>query len=240
MFCLWLASHANYAAGNLLAEAESAAASGAWDKSAAAYEASWQKQEAPPTAAFFYNFGTASLQAGRPGTAYALLSRAYLLDPFDADLRANWRIAGERTPAITRNTLPATWMPWWPMQARALGWHAWLLAAGLALAPLWWLLATKPGHHPASWPLGFVGGLCLLAAVISAWEARTPVAAALHPAKLYSGPGTTYLAMAGTLEPGALFNVEESRENWRKVRAQNNKPQEIVGWIDATNILELP
>jgi hypothetical protein len=221
-------------------DGDSLAASGDWPKAAAAYEASWRSGSAPSTSAFYYNFGTTSLRAGNPGAARALLWKARFLAPLDSDIRDNLLLAEGRLSGAVSPLRPATWFDWWPGSLRVIGWP-WLLAATLAaFAPALWLFGRESSaeNSPSRWVALAVGVLFAAALGISLLEKRYPAAGVVAPAKLLSGPAASFPPI-GTLEPGTLVNVEEDRENWRKLRFTNAKLQEVVGWSESHNLLEL-
>lgn len=234
---LFLAATSAATADERLAAAEKSYNEGQWAKAAEAYRSVLADQKKLP-AAFYYNYGTAALQAGAPGEAYVALWKARLASPLDKDVRHNLQITKEKLPARVAALSPATWISWWPAEARGIPWQAWLVGAVLALLPFLWAKRKKETTAPWQWSTLIISVFFLLGGLATLWEVRSPAAGIKASTKVTSGPGKSYPEIT-TLEAGALVNLEEEREGWAKVRYVSPSGQETVGWVESPTVLAL-
>jgi len=217
-------------------EAEKLYAEGQFEKSRQQFKTALAENPARG-AAFFYNYGTAALQAGATGEAFVALQRATLSAPFDSDIQNNFRRSATNLPATVKSVQPVSWLPWWPPTLRAITWKIWLLISFLFLAPFLWLSRNKGEVGMGAW--GSLAGamLFLLITGLSAWQSRFLAGGIVTTTKVLSGPAPTYPGIS-SLEAGALVNVEEKREGWSKLRYRNANLQETVGWVESPSVLE--
>ena len=236
LIVLLCASGASALGDDRLNEAEKSAQAGEWEKARGLYSQALQTAE-NPSAALFYNYGTATLRAGAPGPASVLLLKAQRLNPFDADIRANLAIARAKMNAIVRETRPAAWISWWPEIFRAVPLLLWWVAGLALLAPFLWVSVRR--QDPSwRWPTFAGAALLLTAGLLSLWDSRYLSGGLVQTAKVLSGPAPSFPEI-GNLDAGTLVSIEEVRQGWYKVRYFTPRPQEVVGWIEAAAIQEL-
>jgi hypothetical protein len=217
-----------------LEDADKHFAAGEFEKARAIYHA--QAQGAGHPAAFYYNLGTAALRAGAAGEAYVALRRAALASPFDPDTKVNLQIARAKLPAGPASIRPASWISWWPDALRWIPWQAWACAGLLALIPL--LLGAKSALLPWHYTMGFAALILLLGASLTGWQSRVGTAGIIQATKIFSGPGKSYPEIT-SIDSGSLVSLEESRDNWFKIRYLDSRLQETVGWVEAPTALKL-
>lgn len=217
-----------------LADADKQFAAGEFEKARAIYRAHAQEPGHP--AAFFYNLGTAALRAGAVGEAYVALRRAALASPFDKDTKVNLQIARSKLPAAAAAVRPASWISWWPDALRWIPWQAWACVGLLALIPF--LLGAKNALLPWHFTMGFAALILLLGASLAGWQSRVATAGIIQSTKLFSGPGKSYPEIT-SIDSGSLVSLEESRDNWFKIRYLDSRLQETVGWVEAPTALKL-
>lgn len=212
---------------------------GKWAESAAAFKKSAGPDlDARPQGLWsLYNLGTALAKSGAAPEAYAVFLKAYFQNPLDGDLNHNLAFVEKRLSPAAGSVRPSTWIRWWPDFFRAFSFSTWLLISMLALALGLWLAGS--GSHASTKITAFVcTGLFLAMGALGWWQSRYPVAAVIAQSKMRSGPEISFQEIT-TLEPGALINVEETRDHWHKVRFQTQNSQETVGWIESATALRI-
>jgi len=219
-----------------LAEAEKLYAEGQFEKSRQQFKSALA-ENSDRGAAFFYNYGTAALQAGSIGESFVALQRASLSAPLDGDIQDNFRRSAASLPAAAKSVQPLSWFSWWPGALRAINWKVWLLISLLFLAPFLWLCRRKGEMSPIAGGNLVAALLFLSLAGLSAWQSRFLAGGIIAATKVMSGPAQTYPGIS-SLEAGALVNIEEKRDGWSKLRYRNANLQETVGWVESPSVLE--
>jgi tetratricopeptide (TPR) repeat protein len=189
------------------------------------------------SAGLHYDLGNALLRLGHRGRAIASYQRALLLDPGDADTRANLeqartqnvdRLVGEAQPPLHLRLLART-----PDGAA-------LALFGAAWCAFWLLLwlRGRGSRSAARW----LGAGALLAALVSviggsllagkAAERRTPSAVVIAPASpVREGPSRT-LKAAFELHEGTMVRVLEAQGDVARVRLVNG----LEGWVASADL----
>jgi tetratricopeptide (TPR) repeat protein len=219
----------------LLSKAETAFGEGQWESAREIYRDMMQDRPDLPSG-FYYNYGTIALRAGSAGEAFVLLQKAALSDPLDRDVRANFQLARAQLPEKARSIQPATWVSWWP--ARGISWQAWLLAAMLTIGPFLWAKSRRRRSQAWQEVLAVAGLFLLIGGFLAVWQLRSPAAGLLTAAKVFSGPGPSFLEIT-SLEAGSLVNLEEAREGWTKIRFRAGQGPATAGWLETPALLIL-
>jgi hypothetical protein len=186
-------------------------------------------------AAFYYNFGTASLRAGKAGPATVYLLKALADAPFDRDTNYNLGMAQSALSPNARATRPASWLSWWPTAWHFLPFEIFCIPFLISLGILFWSVAgakvKKNLPVLATVTLLFLGfsGLGYL-------QTQATAAGVVNSAKVKSGPGSSFPEITA-LEAGSTVDVEEFREGWTKIRFSTATSAELVGWIEPGAIL---
>ena len=219
-----------------LAEAGKHAAKAEWEQAQALYAEALKENYDRP-AAFFYNYGTAALHNNQAGAAGVLLLRSLRQNPFDGDARANLRLARGKMGPQAVGTRPASWLSWWPEDARAFPTVLWWIFGLSLLAPFLYVSMRRqnPGWR---WPALAAASFFLLGGLAAAWDQRYEQGGLLQVGKILSGPAPSFPEI-GNLDAGALFAIEEERGGWYKIRYLTPNLQEVVGWVDSSAVLPL-
>jgi len=217
-----------------LEDADKFFAAGEFEKARAIYHAHAQEPGHP--AAFYYNLGTAALRAGATGEAYVALRKAALASPFDLDTKVNLRNAQAKLSAGVSAVRPASWISWWPDTLRWIPWQAWLCAGLIALIPF--LIGAKNTLLPWHWTMAMAALLLLAGGALAGWQSRVATAGIIQAGKVFSGPGKSYPEIT-SIDSGSLVSLEESRDNWFKIRYLDSRLQETVGWVESPTALKL-
>lgn len=218
------------------AQADTTASAPDWEKSRAEYSAKLKENPAQP-AAFFYNYGTAAMQAAAPGEGFVALTKAFRMAPAESDIRTNLALARTKTSGIALQTQPATWISWWPADLRAIPTASLAIIGLLFLAPFLYASTRNRGDW-WRWPAGSLAMIFLLTACLAAWDRREPEGGVLLLTKVLAGPAKSFPEI-GSLEPGSLVNIEEERDGYYKIRYVNAQPPATVGWVEVGSVLGL-
>lgn len=184
---------------------------------AAAFEA--YVAAVPSDAHGWFNLGNAYEALGRDGAAVWAWLRATRIDPRDADVRHNLRVAGADPVLVDRAG------PLWPLateEALLLAAAAWLAGSLLLVA----FIARRRRWHAA------VGSVLVCAAVVLAGEvaSRTigpDLAVVTAAATLRAGP-TLRGEDVAVLEAGSGVHIIERHNGWMRVRTLDGKD----GWLE--------
>jgi tetratricopeptide (TPR) repeat protein len=219
-----------------VAEAGKHAAKAEWEQAQALYAEALKADPARP-AAFFYNYGTVALRNNQAGAASVLLLKSLRLNPFDGDARANLRQARGKMGPQALAVRPASWLSWWPDDARAFPVSLWWIL-GLAFLTPFLLVSVRRQNPGWRWPALLAASFFLAGGACAAWDQRYQQGGLLAVAKILSGPAPTFPEI-GNLDAGALLSLEEEREGWYKIRYLNPAMQEVVGWVESPAVLSL-
>jgi tetratricopeptide (TPR) repeat protein len=183
-----------------------------------------------------YNLGNAAFKLGRLGEAILQFERAARLDPTDADVAANLRLARSRT--VDRVELPEVpvavgWLR--AAQSRA-GPDAQAIAA-LVLAWVAGALVTWRGGRPGGWNAAsgwaLAALLCLTLALAVSWavtlrrlEGGVRAVVLATSVEVLAGPGENNAALF-TVHEGLAVEVRAERGAWIQVSLPNG----LNGWI---------
>lgn len=187
--------------------------------------------------AIYYNLGNAYFKQGELGRAVLNYRRAQALNPRDADIAANLRIARSQTAdqieasaeGTTANLIQVA-EEWLTLhEAALLALALWLLIGLFAM-----LFVLKPRWRRSCGVVMAVLAVFLIIGLISMasrfyrerWYPSAVVIAS--EANVTSGPGTAdqYL-LEFTLHPGTEVRLLESRPGWRRIAL----PGDLQGWV---------
>ncbi len=187
-----------------------------------------------------YNLGTAYLALGRYGEAILHFERARKLTPEDEAINRNVRIARERAGLTQEAASPIrlfanrlagigganAWL--------AFGWILYVCLMGLISLRVWtrrdenWLSRTILGLVPVTL-------LVLLIACSAWWSTRAPTGVVLsEDAELRALPSLD-AASRGTLHPGQIVRIRETRGDWQEVRLKGGDR----GWLSARDFEQI-
>ena len=207
-------------------------------RSAAAFEALVADGVRNP--AIYYNLGNAYYRLGDVGRSVLNYRRAERLDPGDAGITSNLRLARQRvTPLIKPTEEAQIWR-------QLFFWHfstsrSARLWAGIMLSSLGWaLLLLAVWMRRRAW--GIVAGIVVLhglgAGLSVAWdlrsESQTPPAVIVHGEpilRLGRGEGQD-AALSDPLGPGIELAVLSERAGWLEVALVDGQ----MGWLPADGV----
>ncbi|MBI4802972.1 MAG: hypothetical protein HY796_10660 [Elusimicrobia bacterium] len=186
----------------------------------------------------FYNAGNAYFRMNKPGPAILYYSKAWRLDPRNADIRANLEFALKQTgQAFVPDGVP-----------RVLHYLYYYLSDDelkTAAAAAWWALFLlvsfyflKPKSAAGTrTPLLAAGGLLALAGLWFIARSVSPfrdgaVITGEAPARLMSGPGENFKAYAALPEARLVKILDDTDDNYYEIAI----PKEgIKGWVKKTS-----
>jgi tetratricopeptide (TPR) repeat protein len=223
-------ARANPAPQAAFAEAKAAYDAGEPAKAAAIYQRVLDGGFVSPE--LLFNLGNAHFRAGQSGEAIRRYRQALVLSPGDADIRANFRFAVERTGAA----VPEPWLlaevfrrasrETWTKVAVGAWW------IGASLVALSWLLPRA--RIPAGWTAGLAGmvmvlgvtGARLSGGLTGSREAVT-LAAGLE---IRSAPASESTALV-RLPEGSIVDILEDGGPWLRVRSGKDS-----GWVPSGQV----
>lgn len=187
----------------------------------AAFEAALRTNQVSAEAA--YNLGTLALRTGDVGPARLYLERASRLDPLNASIEKNLRLAREAADAPD----PRVFRAWLSAPLRLfppLGWS--LLAVVLSLVTIF--VRLRKG---ISWrgftAAAFASLLVLAIALALVWRESIPAGIVLQSVEMQGAPGSSSIAL-GRLKAGQDVRIGVREAAWVRVTGRG-----VTGWVPA-------
>ena len=157
--------------------------------------------------------------------------------PLDSDIRYNLAIAKQKLSPNALAVVPAAWFSFSPPELHSLPKETWFFV-GLFLIFAAFFLRLLNMFMAGVKAFFLVAGLFLLFGGLEYWQTAKPIAGTVNPIKVKSGPDQTFPEII-SLDGGALVNMEELRDKWRKIRFQIRGGQESVGWVEDSQLLRI-
>jgi hypothetical protein len=183
--------------------------------------------EAQPAGGTLHNLGNAEWKCGRPGPAILAWEKAYWVDPFNANTRANLRYARKssqlESPDLAWFEICSAWLP--------VNFWAWIAGGSLWLALSMVLLPgifrwRKYDWHQGVAAAGFALFLLTLPALLGV-QTRTKLGVLLTKQAPLRLTPTKDAQVLGHLPAGDVVRQERERGEYVYIRAGND----AAGWI---------